>query len=136
VKVQQLDGKQHVLQHRAPGQQNRALENDPDFPPGAGHFRIFNADFARAWIDESSNHHEQRALAATARTQDAEELAVSDVERQLADRFEVAEHLLQRCDAHDGSAITPTGSRTGRRRDGCRSHRIALLNSTVGSHIA
>ena len=113
MKVQQLDGKQHVLQHRAPGQQNRALENDSDFPPGPGHFRILNADFARAGIDESGNHHEQRALAATARSQDAEELAISDVERQLADRFEVAERLLQRAMRTMAPPSPPRGAGPG-----------------------
>jgi hypothetical protein len=103
--LQQFDGKEHVLQHRAPGQQNRALEHHADFPPRPGHFGILDSNFACGGIDQSGNHHQQGTLAATARTQHAQKLPVAHVERQLADRFEVAESLLESRDAHDRCAI-------------------------------
>jgi len=64
-----------------------------------------DSDFACGGIDQSRNHHEQRTLAAAARTQHAQKFPVADVERHLADRFEVAEGLLESCHAHDRCAI-------------------------------
>ena len=45
------------------------------------------------------NHHEQRALAATAGAEQAEEFAVGDVEGDVADRFEIVIELAHGLDA-------------------------------------
>ena len=96
--------------------------------------RVFDSDFAGAGSDQPGNHHEQRAFAATARTQHAEKLPVGDLEREVADCLDVAERLLQSCDAHNGTAIAAARGEVGHRQGGCRSHCTALMNPAVGTH--
>ena len=123
-------GKQHVLQHRAPRQQHRALEHDADFAARARHVRILDADLARGGTDQSGDHHEQRALAAAARPQHAEELSVADVERNLADRFELAITFLSAAMRTRAAPRLGVGGADGWRgagRGDCRPHRAAPL---------
>jgi hypothetical protein len=49
--------------------------------------------------DQARNHHEQCALAATARPQQAQEFAVGDVERDVSYRFEIFIELAHGLDA-------------------------------------
>jgi hypothetical protein len=135
-KLEQLDGKQHILQHRSPRQQNRALENDPDLSAWSGHFRTLYVYLARAGSDQPGDHHEQRAFPAATWAQYTEKFAIADVERHLADRFEVAIALSERGDAYRGWLAESTrravqGPLGPRRRD-CRWHHLALLDPAVG----
>ena len=59
------------------------------------------------------DHHEQRAFAATAWAQYAEKLPIADIERHLADRFEIAIAFLERGDPH---VVASLGSLAARSR--------------------
>src|SRR5262249_15637970 len=58
------------------------------------------------------------------------------VERDFADRLELAVALLERSDAHHGCACIATGAarrRLSALRGDCRPHRVALLDTMGGS---
>src|SRR5262249_53809036 len=69
-------------------------------------------EFRPRWDRSVRQSSSARYSAATARTQHAQKLPVADVERQLTDRFEVAESLLESCDAHDRCAIAAGAGRS------------------------
>jgi hypothetical protein len=74
----QLLSEHHVLLGIAPGQQAWRLEHVGDFVPGFGRRRVRHHHASRINAEEVADHAQQGGLAATAGTQDAEELAIDD----------------------------------------------------------
>jgi hypothetical protein len=82
---EQLDGKQDVVEDRAPGQQDGALKHDADIRSRAGHGRPGEHDLAGGRGSKTGDHHQKRALAASARAEQTHELAVGNVEGDVPD---------------------------------------------------
>ena len=82
--------KRDVAQHVAVGEQRVVLEHEPEARDGAGGTRARSSPShattpARVGL-EPGDRAQQRALAAAARTEDADDLAVGDVEVDAVDR--------------------------------------------------
>ncbi len=120
VKPQDVRGQQHVLEHRAPRQQHGRLEHHADIGMRAGDLAPADVDGSGAAVLEPERELEQAALAAARRSDERDELAVRDVERDLADRLDAPFH--RRIDEPDP------------REFDCSRHRSGLLRRFDGLH--
>ena len=97
IPAHHLDREQDVLQRRLPGQQGRILKHNPDFRARLGHQDAVGEDAAVAHHFKTGDHHQERALAATARAEQADELALLDGEGSRCHRLgrgrSLSEHL-------------------------------------------
>src|SRR5262249_14165677 len=105
-----------VVPHRHPGEDGVALEDHRIHRA----LRIRRRDLDRAGGDgiEAGKNAQQRGLAASARADDHEELAVGDVDRDATDRDELPERLAQIAEAdgrptRHGLAGLEPGERAG-----------------------
>ena len=76
----------HVAEHRLPGKQREFLEHRPAIRPRPGHGRALDAHRAVARRHEAAHDVEKRRLAAAGRPEDRDELALGDIERNVAQR--------------------------------------------------
>src|SRR5262249_50680041 len=77
-----------IVLHCAPGKEGVLLEHDAAVRPRSPHRPIVHAYLAMRWGDESRDDVEEGALAAPARTHDADELVVAYGEAEIADGFD------------------------------------------------
>src|SRR5260370_38772424 len=77
----------HVFHHRLPWQQRRILEHHPHVAARTGHRRAGNHQQAVADFLQSAADHEQRTLAAPARSEDRYEFALLDAEIAILQGF-------------------------------------------------
>src|SRR5258708_1672615 len=78
----------HVFHHRLPWQQRRILEHHPHVAARTGHRRAGNHQQAVADFLQSAADHEQRTLAAPARSEDRYEFALLDAEIDIVQGFD------------------------------------------------
>src|SRR5215472_4034521 len=93
-----LQSKSDIAFHREVREQRIGLKHHIDRAPMRRHRRKIDAveeDAAGARLLKSGNEPQQRGLAAAGRTEQREELALKDLERELVDRGELAEALAQ-----------------------------------------
>ena len=74
-----------VVEHGPPGEEQVTLEHVPDMSCLTGHVAVAEHHAAAIGLTESGQDVEQRALAAAARTHEADELAGTDVEAHIID---------------------------------------------------
>src|SRR5439155_26836478 len=118
-----------VVEHGAPGQEHRMLEDDPDVGKGLAHDGVTYPDRAAAHRREARDQLEQGGLAAAARPYQGDELVLGDVERDALDRGDQVAatgpvgllHALE--SDQDLAGRLATSSRAGDRS--CRSPRAA-----------
>ena len=94
-----------VASHRHVGEQGVGLEHDPEVALGGGERGDVGArllDGARGLDIEPGNRPQQGGLAATRRTEKADELAFENIERDVGERGELAELLRQTSDSQVG----------------------------------
>ena len=75
----------HIAEHGLPGKQREVLEHDAAVRPRLADRRAAHADFAGRAGHEAADHVQQRALAAAARSDDGDEFAVADRQRDPID---------------------------------------------------
>ncbi len=73
-----LDGQEDVVEHRPPLEQDVSLEDHSDAVRGTVHLAAVHHDLPGARAVQSRGEHQQRALAAAARPDDAAELRLGD----------------------------------------------------------
>src|SRR5262249_42874142 len=83
--AEDLDGKEDVGAHRAPGQEDGTLEHHSGVARRPGHRPSPEEDLPRGRRNEPPDQLEHRALAAPARADDRDELVGADVERDALD---------------------------------------------------
>ena len=88
----ELEGQLDVVRHGAPGQQRGLLEDKTDVLGALGVLwrAAAERDAAGRGIDESADDPQERGLAAARRADERDELALGDVQRDLAQRFDRA----------------------------------------------
>ncbi len=81
-----LEAVEHVGAHRLPGEQREVLKHDAAVGTGRSDRLAFDHDLAGLGGKEAADEIEQRRLAATGRTQQGDELARVDAERDVFER--------------------------------------------------
>src|SRR5262249_16253606 len=76
----------HIAEHGLPREQRELLEHRSAVRSRPGHRLAAHPHRAAAWWHEAADDVEQGRLAATGRTEDRDELALRDVERDIAQR--------------------------------------------------
>src|SRR5919112_1188880 len=104
----------HVVEDVEVGEDGVGLEDGVYGPPVRRHpaHRVpVDGDTAPGRFFETGNHPQRRGLAAPARSQQREELALVDVEREVTDRDELPKALGNRGQLHgDGTLHIPAGA--------------------------
>src|SRR5882672_8214496 len=111
----EITGQRHILEHRQPVGRPRNLKGAADAAVddpvrrqsrdlGTGEF-----DRARRWPQRAGEHVEDRALAGAVRADQAENLALIDLERYLVDGREAAKPFYQALDYQHGGPFCLSG---------------------------
>src|SRR6185437_8999510 len=85
-----LDLQHDVVEYAAPREQDGTLENDADVIGRSGDLTPVQRDPPRRYRQEAAHHLEQRRFAAAGRTDDRQEFAFQDIERQRLQRLDFA----------------------------------------------
>src|SRR5207247_4165188 len=104
VPPENLHGKKHVAQHAAPGHEVGRLEHEAEIRVRPVDLHAADAHRARRLRDQAGDDAKQRGLAAAARAEERDELALLEGERGVVDRHEglaLAEEALLVEDAPD-----------------------------------
>jgi hypothetical protein len=80
-----LDGDRDVVDRREPRKQARRLEDDAPIGAGPGDLAAAEDDAAAVGRDEPRHHRQHRGFAAARMADDADELALGDVEPEAFD---------------------------------------------------
>ena len=88
-----------VLEHGLPGKQPEVLEHHGDAGDRLGHAFVADPDLAGIVRQQAVDAAQQRGLAAARRPDDCDDLALTDVEIDVAEDFERAVVLAQAADA-------------------------------------
>src|SRR5260221_14698217 len=90
AEIADLDLEQHVLQDRTPRHQQRALKDDSYRRRRPADRLAVDPDHAARLGDQARDQLEQRALAAAARTEQPDELAVGRGKRNAVERMQLS----------------------------------------------
>jgi hypothetical protein len=124
VALLDLDRHHHVLDDGAPGQENRRLEHDAELAARSAQLLAVHPDLAGGAIEDAGQDLQQRALAAAARADDADERALADGQVDGGQRVDVVAvlGLVDLLEAGDAQEAVGAGRR--RRRRAGRQHEI------------
>jgi hypothetical protein len=86
----QLQPEHHVVEHVEPREERRLLEHDHAVGAGRAHGLLAHQDASLVGALEARDEVEQRALAATGGSDQAHELALFHVERDVIERMDLA----------------------------------------------
>ena len=109
---------EHVPHHRPPIDQQVVLEHETEIGVGPAHRRAVDPDGSAGGLQKASDQGQQGALAATARSDDGNELAASDFEIGLLQRHHFRSVLSDERfpDSFDLDQRVDSGMATGHRR--------------------
>ncbi len=85
------------------------LKDDRDVAPRPFHRRAVEGDDAAGRLDQSRRHPQRRGLAASGRTDDADDFAAADFERQLAEHEVRAESEIDVAEGDQGRGLVDHG---------------------------
>ncbi len=118
----ELESHVHVLQDRVPGKQRVLLEDERDIlGRRPGNSPAVHEHLARARLQQSADDVQQRALAAAAGTQQADELVATDVQIDGLQRRQ-ALGVAVTAEAPGDSPNADCNVHCGRKLHGCRRH--------------
>ena len=80
----------HVAHHAGPGQQREILKHEGAVRAGAGDGLAVDLDLARGRLQQPRDDLQKRGLATARRPQQRGQLAARKLQRQIAQRFDVA----------------------------------------------